>query len=65
MEDQLVANAPVKPNIEQPRYDQSTYMGRAKHFFTITNPANLLCTNAQLENSKRIVEGYRYVRISC
>ncbi|XP_046384601.1 sideroflexin-1 isoform X2 [Ischnura elegans] len=46
-------------NIEEPRWDQSTYTGRAKHFFTITNPLNLLVSSAELEKAKRIVKNYR------
>ncbi|KAK7081184.1 Sideroflexin-1 [Halocaridina rubra] len=46
-------------NIEEPRWDQGTYEGRAKHFFTITNPLNLLCSSSQLDNAKNIVERYR------
>lgn len=46
-------------NIDEPRWDQATYEGRAKHFFTITNPMNLLCTPAQLDSAKVVVDKYR------
>ncbi|KHJ43003.1 tricarboxylate carrier [Trichuris suis] len=56
---QLVHDIHPKPNIEEPRWDQSTYWNRARHFFITTNPLNLFCTDKQLRESKRIVENYR------
>lgn len=50
-------------NIDEPRYDQNTYIGRAKHFFITTNPFNLLASSQQLENAKTIVENYRKTRV--
>lgn len=50
---------PGKINIEEPRYDQSTYAGRAKHFFITTNPLNLFASGRHLDEAKDIVERYR------
>lgn len=36
-----------------------TYIGRAKHFFATTNPLNLLCSNADLEDAKNVLDKYR------
>ncbi len=41
-----------------------TYSGRAKHFFAVTNPINLLCSSAQLDHAKDIVQRYRFLFLS-
>jgi len=46
-------------NIDEPRWDQRTYWGRCQHFFTTTNPLNIFCTSAELEEAKAIVTKYR------
>uniref|UniRef100_W8C293 Sidoreflexin n=1 Tax=Ceratitis capitata TaxID=7213 RepID=W8C293_CERCA len=48
-----------KVDIDQPKFDQSTYVGRCKHFFLLTNPLNLLASDAKLERAQRIVKNYR------
>lgn len=56
---ELVVNLSTRPNIEAPRWDQSNYWGRAKHFFVTTNPLNVLRTSSELDHSKQTVEEYR------
>ena len=51
-------------NLDSPKWDQSTYIGRAKHFFTATNPLNVFATSAELQTAKDIVEQHKKVTIS-
>lgn len=61
MSKNFVKDLPIKPDISRPRWDQGTFDGRVRHFFTITNPLNLLASDAELERSRDIVVKYRYV----
>ncbi|RHY35114.1 hypothetical protein DYB25_014119 [Aphanomyces astaci] len=47
-------------NLDAPRWDQSTFEGRARHFFTTTNPINVLATDEQLDAAKALVQQYQY-----
>jgi len=46
-------------NLDQPRWVQDTFAGRAYHFFNVTWPGNLLATSEQLEAAKKLVQEYR------
>ena len=54
---------PEQVNLDVPRWDQSTFWGRFKHFFAITDWRKALYTNSQLDEAKEIVEDYRYMYI--
>lgn len=46
-------------NIKEPRWDQGTFMGRAKHFFMVTDPRNVLLSSDTLEDARVTMENYR------
>jgi len=46
-------------DIDQPRWSQDTFIGRLKHFFTITDPRTALCTEEELDNASKLVQQYR------
>lgn len=46
-------------DLSKPKYEQSTYWNRAKHFFLLTNPLNLLASGKELDEAKRVLNEYR------
>ena len=50
---------PSGVDLTKPKYDQSTYINRAKHFFLLTNPLNLLASESDLDDAKRIISEYK------
>lgn len=46
-------------SIEKPLYDQSTLLGRAKQFYTITDPRSLFYSKAQLEQAQSLLNSFR------
>ncbi|XP_030841332.1 sideroflexin-1 [Strongylocentrotus purpuratus] len=61
MKEDLTTSEPATPrlNLDEPMFDQNVYMGRAKHFLMVTNPLNVLLSNAQLDEAKKLVQLYR------
>uniref|UniRef100_A0A8C7ZW16 Sidoreflexin n=1 Tax=Oryzias sinensis TaxID=183150 RepID=A0A8C7ZW16_9TELE len=60
----LAAELSTSINIKEPRWDQSTFIGRAKHFFTVTDPRNILLTNEQLTHAHKVITDYREGNVS-
>ncbi|XP_065882953.1 sideroflexin-1-like [Dysidea avara] len=54
----LVSQAPII-DLSKPRYDQSTYIGRASHFFEVTDPRNVLLSAKQLHKAKELLALYK------
>lgn len=54
-------SVPVVPrlNLDQPRWDQSTFFGRLNHFFNITDPRTAFCSEKELDAAKDLVTNYK------
>lgn len=47
-------------NLDSPRWDQSTFLGRFRHFAEITNMLLSLKSDHQLNEAKNLLELYRF-----
>ena len=45
-------------DLSKPRYDQSTYRGRVRHFGGTTSVLNIFASKKKLEMAKEAVENY-------
>jgi tricarboxylate carrier len=59
IDNKLVKDLNIKPDITKPRWDQSTFEGRVKHFFAVVNPLNIFVSNQTLERCRKIVIDYK------
>ncbi|KAG0216172.1 Tricarboxylate/iron carrier [Mortierella sp. GBAus27b] len=50
-------------DLSKPRYDQSTYSGRIKHFIQVTSPLNLFVSSRGLEDAKTLIRDYNDGRV--
>lgn len=46
-------------DLSKPRYDQSTYVGRAKHFFETANPLTIFASKRQLAEAAQLVKAHQ------
>ncbi|CAH1784955.1 unnamed protein product [Owenia fusiformis] len=46
-------------NIDKPLWDQSTFIGRVKHFFWVTDPRTIFTSDKKLDAARDLVEQYR------
>lgn len=47
--------------IDEPLWDQSSFIGRFKHFLFITDPRSCIVPDSKLYEAKTLVEQYRYL----
>ncbi len=54
-----VINPLSRIDLSKPRYDQNTYIGRAKHFYETANPLNLFVSSRRLAEAAQLVKEHK------
>lgn len=47
-------------DVEKPLWDQSTFVGRFRHFAFVTDPTSCFASEEDLDKAKSLIEQYRY-----
>ena len=56
---QTLSQPPPPFSLTAPRYDQSTFLGRVRHFQEVTDPRSLLVSDDELANALNLLELYK------
>jgi len=54
-----MASTPKRIDLDNPIWDQSTFLGRLKYFAWVTDPRLSTCSNAKLYDAKNLLQQYR------
>lgn len=46
-------------DISQPLYDQSTFIGRVRHFAFVTDPRTVFASDKELDEAKELIHLYK------
>lgn len=50
---------PDRIDVDKPLWDQSTFIGRFRHFAFVTDPTTCMTSEEDLDKAKALVEKYR------
>eukprot|EP01100_Stratorugosa_tubuloviscum_P004364 TRINITY_DN2090_c2_g1_i1.p1 TRINITY_DN2090_c2_g1~~TRINITY_DN2090_c2_g1_i1.p1 ORF type:complete len:333 (+),score=168.97 TRINITY_DN2090_c2_g1_i1:57-1055(+) len=60
MSDKIVYTSEVeRVDLSKPRYDQNSYIGRAKHFFNVCDPTTVFASPKELEKAQELILAYK------
>ncbi|XP_065353012.1 sideroflexin-2 [Cloeon dipterum] len=49
----------ARMDLDKPLFDQTSFIGRLKHFFWVTDPRTCVCSEESLDNAKNLIVSYR------